>query len=276
MQFGKYLQPLYNHLRLNKAFATVANFMETREKSFRSARARALDRLMSYSRPEGQPYYTTKTGIFCGLRWPSMVYVGSVFAPKILGTYEVEIQALFAELVRAPWASTFIDIGAAEGYYAVGAALLNPKLRVIAFERQLDAHQHIKKLAAENAVLERIELHGEFDLAKLDIGSVGERPLVLMDVEGAESELINPRFVNCFTNASLIVEVHDFAVSGAARAVESALSRTHKVSAVYISHSARKALRSRVGLSRFDWQVATDEKRPKGNHWLIAIPRGTL
>lgn len=276
MKLGERIQPLYNQLRLNGAFATFVNFMETRERSFREARERAVERTMSLSTAKGKRYFVTKTGVFGGLRWPRMVYVGSVFSPKVLGTYEVEIQPLFAALARAPVTSSFIDIGAAEGYYAVGAALLNPKLKVIAFERQLDAHQHIKELAAENGVLERIELHGEFDLAKLNGKDLGERPLVLMDVEGGEAELVNACFASRFVNAAIIVEVHEFAVPRVARAVWGVLSRTHQVTEIRRSRSAREALRSGTGLSRFEWRVATNERRPAGNHWLIALPHGSV
>lgn len=276
MKLKQFIQPLYNNLRIGRVFGNFVNFFETREREFRRAREQAVQKALASTADGESSCFTTGGGIFRGLRWPRMVYVGSVFAPKVLGTYEVEIQPVFARLAKGIGISSFIDIGAAEGYYAVGAALLNPTLKVIAFERQTAAHEHIAELAAENSVLERIELHGEFDLAKLDKKVLGERPLVLMDVEGAEAELIDARFAGCFAKASLIVEVHDFAVPGVARTVESVLSRTHKITDVRISRSVRGALRNGTGLSRFEWQVATNEKRPIGNHWLIAIPRDTV
>jgi predicted RNA methylase len=276
MKLGKSTQSLYNKLRLHGLVANISNFIETREREFRHARDMAVEKALAVAADSKQGVFTTKAGIFRGLRWPRMVYIGSVFAPKVLGTYELEIQEVFAELARAEQTTTFIDIGAAEGYYAVGAALLNPNLRVIAFERQLKAHQHIRDLATENAVHGRIELRGEFDLSELDEEALGERPLVLMDVEGAEAQLIDERFVNRFGNASLIVEVHDFAIPGVATVVESMLSRTHRVSSVRFSRAARRSLRAGMGLSQFEWRVATDEKRPTGNHWLIANPRDIL
>src|SRR4051812_22623153 len=61
--------------------------------------------------------------------------VGSAFFPKVLGTYERElherIRACFQMGVR-----TVIDVGAAEGYYAVGLAMRIPGVQVVAFETE--------------------------------------------------------------------------------------------------------------------------------------------
>jgi predicted RNA methylase len=272
MKLGKATQSLYNWLRLNKVVSTVCNFVETREREFRHAREKAVQKALALSKGEGSKDFTTRAGIFTGLRWPRMIYVGSVFAPKILGTYELEIQAIFAKLAGETKASFFIDIGAAEGYFAVGAALINPQLKIIAFEQQQAAHEHIRELATLNSVSERIEICGEFDLSALKDRDLGERPLVLMDVEGAEATLIDESFANRFADASLIVEVHDFASPGVSRAVKKVLSRTHEVTEVHRGRSTRKAMRSGTGLSEFEWRIATDERRPPGNHWLVARP----
>jgi hypothetical protein len=272
MNIGTTIQPVYNRLRLHGAFSAFVNFFETRERSYREGCNQAVQKALALSKGEGSEGFTTRAGIFAGLRWPRVIYVGSVFAPKILGTYEIEIQAIFAKLAVEAKASHFVDIGAAEGYFAVGAALINPRLKVIAFEQQLAAHEHIMEFATLNSVSDRIEIHGKFELGALKDRDLGERPLVLMDVEGAEATLIDESFANRFANASLVVEVHDFASPGVARAVKKVLSRSHRVTEVSCEQLARKAMRSGTGLSEFEWEIATDERRPPGNHWLVARP----
>ena len=75
------------------------------------------------------------SGPFVGMKYVSQS-IGSAYVCKILGTYEKEIQ----EYVLAPQLSSFdvfINIGSGEGYYAVGVAINNPNLNVIAFESNI-------------------------------------------------------------------------------------------------------------------------------------------
>src|SRR5262245_12927877 len=55
--------------------------------------------------------------------------------PKLLGTYEVELQPLFEQIVAAS-PLTVINVGAAEGYYAAGLAVRCPAACVIAYEER--------------------------------------------------------------------------------------------------------------------------------------------
>src|SRR5437016_6027102 len=75
---------------------------------------------------------TVIAGPFAGMK-----YIGSSVAsahiPKLLGTYEREIAGIVEEICwRKP--AVLIDVGAAEGYYAVGFAMRLPDSRIIAFE----------------------------------------------------------------------------------------------------------------------------------------------
>src|SRR6267143_1703442 len=53
--------------------------------------------------------------------------------PKILGTYEIELHEVFDRLRERNF-HMVVDIGAAEGYYAVGAMLWKKECSVIAYE----------------------------------------------------------------------------------------------------------------------------------------------
>lgn len=72
-------------------------------------------------------------GPFRGMRYIEKA-VCSELPPKILGTYEMELHALIESIVaRRP--SCIIDIGAAEGFYAVGFATRLPNCMVVAFDQ---------------------------------------------------------------------------------------------------------------------------------------------
>lgn len=60
------------------------------------------------------------SGPFKGLMYPRES-VGSAWAPKLLGTYESELSPTIERIVSGGYRSV-VDIGAAEGYYAVGLA----------------------------------------------------------------------------------------------------------------------------------------------------------
>src|SRR5437660_11467263 len=74
-----------------------------------------------------------RQGPFAGMRYIDRA-IGSAYLPKLLGTYECELAAIIEEVcARGP--RLIIDLGAAEGYYAVGLALRNPQARVVGFEQ---------------------------------------------------------------------------------------------------------------------------------------------
>ena len=61
-------------------------------------------------------------GPFKGMRYHGDAMGGAV-APKIKGVYESELAPFFVKRSAIPF-QHIIDVGAAEGYYAVGCAML--------------------------------------------------------------------------------------------------------------------------------------------------------
>ncbi len=132
--------------------------------------------------------------------------------PKLLGTYEVEIHAEVEKAARQNW-HQIVNIGAAEGYYAVGFAMKCPRARITAFETNLKAHGLIRDLAAMNSVeVEVCGTCGPGELAR--VLQAGGATLVVCDVEGAEMELLDPGLIKCLRSASLLVEVHEGLIPG--------------------------------------------------------------
>lgn len=104
---------------------------------------------------------TVQTGPFAGMKYDGRA-TGSTAAPKLIGSYESEI-APWIEQLCADSYDCVIDIGCAEGYYAVGMALRSPASKVVAFDIDSTARALCTELARLNGVSERIEVRSTCD-----------------------------------------------------------------------------------------------------------------
>ncbi|MBP0574360.1 50S ribosomal protein L11 methyltransferase, partial [Mycobacterium tuberculosis] len=77
----------------------------------------------------------------------------------------------------------FVDVGCAEGFYAVGMALRLPSLMVRAFDIDAAAQQMAKGLAQLNGVADRVQVCGACEHGGLQqLLSGANRPLLLVDI----------------------------------------------------------------------------------------------
>ena len=95
-------------------------------------------------------------GPFQGMRFGSRAAEGC-YLPKLLGCYEHELHPIIARLPRRGYRRV-VNIGCAEGYYAVGLARLLPTATVLAFDSTAGARKLCAELAALNGVAERIAI----------------------------------------------------------------------------------------------------------------------
>ena len=149
-------------------------------------------------------------GSFKGMRYVSES-IGSRLYPKLLGTYELELANVIEELCGEAF-STIINVGAAEGYYAVGFAVRCPNSTVIAYETEPEGRRLLEELANLNSVRERIQIRGTCDheaLSRVLTEHQEERCLLLVDIEGAEDRLLDPKQVPELRRCTILVEVHD-------------------------------------------------------------------
>jgi hypothetical protein len=268
------IQRIYNSLRTIPLVATCVNYFISRERAFRKDSLEAVNlALMKIPRAEDGALIV-HAGLFKGMRWPRETIVGSEFSPKVLGTYELEIQEFFRQVLADPSVTSFVDVGAAEGYYAVGAAYLTPRLPVFAFEIQETAHAGIRELAESNNVRDRVTVLGEFRPGDFDSKRLGGSPLVLVDIDGGEEHLIDDAFIRLFRHAIMIIEIHDFVSRGLGSRIKERLERSHSIVAVPYRPRTRMAVHDRLGLPSHVWRFAVDEKRPlRGNYWIVARPK---
>lgn len=107
-------------------------------------------------------------GLFKGMKYPVMGAYCSVLYPKLLGSYERELEPLFLDLLQNNY-TEIIDIGCAEGYYAVGLALKAPTARVYAFDINPHARQQCSDMAALNGVSTRLTVKADINADSLRV-----------------------------------------------------------------------------------------------------------
>jgi len=215
------------------------------------------------------------SGPFTGLRYVEDS-VGSAYIPKLLGIYESELAAQVDDICqRKP--ELIIDVGAAEGYYAVGLAIRNPQAHVIAFEMEAPGQAAVREMASLNQVSQQIEVRGKCEPADLS-GAIGDtaRPIIVCDVEGYEEKLLDPETVPALARAVILVELHDFIIPGITETLMGRFKATHHIEHVWQQPRSRtqfpwRTLRtSLLPTSYLDWSVS--EWRPVRMAWLWMVP----
>lgn len=196
---------------------------------------------------------------------------GSLLGPKLIGSYEAEI---------APWVSRaidqapprIVDIGCAEGYYAVGFAWRCPSTRIFAFDSDAEARQNCSQLASLNGVSNRIKIMGRCDIDGLR-SCIRPETLILCDIEGAERKLLNLRRISALRHAAMIVETHDHAAPGTTDLLVRRFRKTHEIEIL----SARpRSIADFASLRNFPSELRPSllsEGRPADQRWLRLTPR---
>ena len=216
-------------------------------------------------------------GPFAGLIYPGQS-VGSANWPKRLGVYELELAATLT-CFDASVPPLVINVGAAEGYYALGCARRWPATRVIAYEQDPAGRDLLTTFAHRNGVAERIEIRGECTLPELlNVIATSPRGLLLMDVEGTEDELLDGPVVPALRHYHVLIELHDLRRATLGERLRARFEPTHDI--VQIDTRARRPsdftyprnplLRAYLQKQLYDY---ADEQRGAPMRWFVMHPR---
>lgn len=214
---------------------------------------------------------TVMQGPFAGMEYLAASTEGALIA-RLLGCYEAELHPHLATLVNEGL-DCVIDIGCAEGYYAVGLARRHPALTIHAHDISEAARTACAALAAKNGVSDRVIIGAEFrpeDFATY----AGRRALVLMDAEGAEVDVLRPDLAPALANMKLLVETHDVFRPGALQTLVDRFSPTHDIIRVDPQPKAFEMPGWLAELSHLDQVLAAWEWRQKPTPWLVMRPKG--
>lgn len=169
------------------------------------------------------------TGPFAGMAYPERASEGARL-PRMMGHYEASLAPVIEAIIARAY-PLVIDVGAAEGYYAVGLARRMPGSRVLAHDGDPVAQTRCQRLAAANGVQDRVTVGGVLGHADFAICRAGDT-VIICDIEGAEADLLDPERAPGLRDADLLVEVHEGMRPGTLRLLQDRFAATHHVTRI--------------------------------------------
>jgi len=219
---------------------------------------------------------TVTEGPFAGVRFSSFDSIGLSKYPKVLGSYESELHPQMEDFLHTQF-DTLLNIGCETGYYACGFALNGQVERTLAF----DVSREMRKKCEANALFNGVamEIGTSVTRGQLleDTHNLGEKALVICDIEGGEADLFDEEVFRAMSNHTFVIECHNFIDPAIMARIEAAALKTHSSVIVYPQGDIIKAYQPNV------WQALEDatvsmrwnflrEGRPDGISWLIIRP----
>lgn len=201
--------------------------------------------------------------------------------PKLLGFYEKEVCDLLADL--AADRGTLIDLGGADGFYAVGMVKSGVYKDCHCFEIEDASRENIAAIAQDNGVSDRVHLYGAatpaFARELSERGVDMRRSTVLIDIESAEFDVLTLECLQDLRHAHVIVEIHDFMRPGYGKQqYADLLDRAGKVFNVHTFTTGQRdpsqAPLLREGWTDTDRWLVCSESRATLMSWLHLEPKG--
>ncbi len=134
------------------------------------------------------------------------------FPSMFFGTYEEE---LLDALVKIPGSyENFVNLGAGDGYYPIGALRSGIFKNSVAYEENETRRKQIKRLAEKNDCQEGLEIRGFADEKCFDEFTADylSKSVILSDIEGGEFAIFSERNLAKLCNSIVLIEIHDFLV----------------------------------------------------------------
>jgi hypothetical protein len=259
------------HLRLASAVVPDAG-----KRAIDRVRTRVYRRRIAPLREEYVRRYGLEVlrGPFAGLRYtpdlPAHEHISHHLIAKLVGSYEHQIYSWIEEWIAGEF-DLVIDVGCAEGFYAVGLARAMPDVEVRAYDIYAQAREDCAELARVNGVGDRVRIAGECTPSTL--AEVSEaRVALLSDCEGYEKILLDPDLAPNLRNWSIIVEQHDLHDPTIAATIARRFHETHEIEVIdYVPPDGE-------GIAELGW--LTDEQirfvlseRPFPMSWAMLRPR---
>jgi hypothetical protein len=215
-------------------------------------------------------------GIFSGMKLSSLRWGGHDKAPMMLGLYESEVTSEIEK--AASHTTTFVDVGAADGYFAVGSVFSDLYANAICFEISSEGRDSIKLNAERNGVADKVSIHAEATeeaLLKMAEGVDTKDLFILCDIEGGEFDLFTLRVLQAFKKSTILVEIHDFTENDRKRYISLKLMAESIFNISEITQESRNPniLVSTRVLHDDDKWLLMSEGRPKAMTWLRLTPK---
>lgn len=209
-------------------------------------------------------------GPFAGMIYGQWQTEGSL-AARLLGSYESELHPAILEAADAGFEAV-IDIGCAEGFYAVGFARLIPGAEVHARDVDETARRLCAELARANGVQDRLRIGGAFS-GEHFAGFEGRKTLVFIDAEGVEDELLDPEAFPALQAMTVIVETHEHERPGVIGRLTERFSPSHTIERIDQGPKTTPLPAWFGELGHLDQLLVVWEWRAQPTPWLVLRPK---
>lgn len=188
---------------------------------------------------------------------------------KLLGCYEQPLQPFIEEAINFGY-NKILNIGCAEGYYAVGMARRMPSTKMFAYDLNPKAQEICKSLAEQNGVTQQVLVNALFTCEDFE-NHVDEKVLVLCDIEGAERDLLDPEKAISLKGMDIIVESHECLIPGITQLLINRFKDTHTITLVQDNGQRHldKLPQWFLNLAHLDQLLAIWEWRSGPTPWLV-------
>jgi ribosomal protein L11 methylase PrmA len=208
---------------------------------------------------------------------PNILSQRAKFANSYQSNVEIRLElhpALKYAIERGP--STILNVGCADGFYAVGMAMRLSKATIFASDADPKAIRATMRNAELNGVAKQVVPIGIIHPGELDRYLKPFHSLLIMDCEGAEFSLLNPKNDPVLSSVDMIVEVH--LKAGSSERLWRQFEKTHQYQRLY--YLGRQGIADELThqyqrLHHLGRQGIADELRDNNQEWLVlnVLPR---
>jgi hypothetical protein len=149
--------------------------------------------------------YSVRYGPFAGMVYPRRAALNYHSIPGLLGVYEQELHPVIDAIARRKY-DLVLNIGCAEGYYAVGLARLL-RTKVLAYDPEPVEREICKEAAELNGVSGLVELRDLFRSSEIQKFQ-NSRVFCISDCEGFEEQIFTRQTIPQTAGWDLLIELH--------------------------------------------------------------------
>ena len=218
--------------------------------------------------------HTISAGPFVGTKLAQQFAWGDAsVGAVVLGCYEEQLHPAIEAMVAAD-PDVVVNIGSAEGTYAIGMARRLPSATVIALDVEPMAEVAVRENARLNGVSDRVEVHLGWSPADVErCIRLAQRPAILIDCEGHEQEFLDPVAVPSLARSSVLVEVHEHLVPGIGQVLRDRFSGTHEIETIVESGRNPHQYEVLQKMHSIDKWLVVSEGRDVTMSWFWCRPR---
>lgn len=222
-----------------------------------------------------------KYGHFQGMKYPELEGVGSELFPKLLGCYELELND-WLERIKENEYDKIINIGCAEGYYAVGLGRMFPKSSIYAYDLAERARVLCKEMGAMNGIGDRLQVFSKCTANTLKKLDFGKRSLIVCDCEGFEIELFKKEVMENIANCDVLIELHDFINPAISETMLPLFEETHNLEIYRSMDDELKIIQLSENyqelkfLTTYEKKIALGELRPTTMEWAFLTTKKSI